>query len=236
MLEAFRTTTEVGYYGAGYKVYALAVAPAAALFPAFFPSLARALGRPARALAGARFAGTLLLLGLPVLAAAPFIADSLVAVLFGAAYAPSAPALKLLLVNAGVVYVAMAYGVPLTAWDRERAYFVVVALGAGLNVVLNLVLINPYGTVGAAGATLVTEAAILCGMAWLHWRTAGSLYPEAWRRALLPAATVGIAAWAVCGTWPVALWVPTLVSVWALSAAASGGLRAFRAALSPPAP
>ncbi len=229
MLEALRTTAEVGLYGAGYKVYALAVAPAAALFPAFFPSLARAVTRSDRAEAARRMAGALLLLGMPVLAVAPFAAEPLVALLFGEDYAAAVPALELLLANAGVVYIAMAYGVPLTAWDHERAYFSIVAAGAALNVVLNVALILPFGTVGAAAATLATETAILIGMARLHRQATGTLHGTAWARALPPTVVVGISAWALCGRLPVAAWVPALIAVWALSAILTGGMADLRA-------
>jgi O-antigen/teichoic acid export membrane protein len=236
MLEALRTTAEVGLYGAGYKVYALAVAPAAALFPAFFPTLARAGTQAERADAARRFASALLLIGLPVLAVAPFAAGPVLDLLFGPEYAAGAPALQLLLANAGVVYVAMAYGVPLTAWDRERAYFVVVAAGAALNVALNLLLIGRFGTAGAASATLCTEASILVGMAVLHRRETRALYAGTWLRTVPPAVTAGVVAWAVCDVWPVGAWVPAVIAAWALAAALSGGLRSFRDALRAPRP
>ncbi|PAP76543.1 flippase [Rubrivirga marina] len=233
MLEALRTTAEVGLYGAGYKVYALAVAPATALFPAFFPSLARAATREQKAEAARRFASALLLIGLPVIAVAPFAAAPLLDALFGPEYAEAGPALQLLLANAGVVYLAMTYGVPLTAWDRERAYFVVVTAGAVLNAVLNAVLIGPFGTAGAAGATLCTEASILVGMAALHRRDTGALHASAWLRAVPPAIAAGVAAWAFCAVWPLWAWIPAVLAAWALTAALSGGLRAFRDALRP---
>ena len=227
MLEGLRTTAEVGFYGVGYKVYGLAVAPAAVLLPAFFPSLAAASGDPDRQRAAAAVYGrTLVAFGLPLVVAGPVLAGPLVLAVFGSEYAAAVPAARLLLVNAGVVYLAMAHGNPLTAWDLERPYMRVVFAGGAVNVVLNLLLIRPLGTVGAAGATLATEAVVLLGMVALFRRETGSTHVGAVLRTAPVALACGGAAWvAVDQAWPMGAWVPLLVAVWAGSLLAFGVVR-----------
>ncbi len=219
MLEGLRTTAEVGYYGVGYKVYGLAIAPTAVLLSAFFPSLAAAYGDAARQRAAATaYARAMLAVGLPAVVAGIFLAAPLIAILFGDAYAPAVPALRLLLANAGIVYVAMAHGNPLTAWSHERPYMRIVLGGAALNVVLNLLLIGPFGIVGAAGATLVTEAAVMVGMAALFRRVTGATHSAALLRTLPVVLVCGAVAWtAATRAWPIWVWGPLLVVVWAAS-------------------
>ena len=227
MLEGLRTTAEVGYYGVGYKVYALAVAPAAVLLPAFFPSLAAADRGAERRRAAAAYGRALIAFGLPLAVAGPVLAGPLVLALFGAEYAAAVPAAQILLVNAGVVYVAMAHGNPLTAWDLERPYMRVVFVGGAVNVALNVALIGPLGTVGAAGATLATEAVVLAGMVVLFRRETGGTHAGALLRTVPVALACGAAAWgATVLDWPVVAWLPLLAAVWAGSLWAFGVVRA----------
>ena len=227
MLEGLRTTAEVGYYGVGYKVYGLAVAPAAVLLPAFFPSLAAASADRERRRAAADLYGrALLAFGLPLAVAGPVLAGPLVLALYGSEYAAAIPAAQILLVNAGVVYLAMAHGNPLTAWDQERPYMRVVFVGGAVNVVLNVALIGPLGTVGAAGATLATEAVVLVGMVALFRRETGGTHAGAALRTAPVALACGAAAWvAVERGWPLTVWLPLLVAVWAGSLWAFGVVR-----------
>ena len=79
-------------------------------------------------------------------------------------------------VNAALVYFNVLLGQPLLAWDRQRTYMLAVGSGAAANVVLNLLLIPPYGIVGAAVATLAAEAAVLAWVAVAHVRLVGQAY------------------------------------------------------------
>jgi O-antigen/teichoic acid export membrane protein len=165
MLQFLRTTTEVGLYGAAYKILTLALAPSFVLYQAFFPALSSAHGdRIAMRQRAAAFGRIMLIVGLPIALAGPLLARSIVVYVFGSAYEASAPALALLFVNAGVVYVAMSIGNPLMAWNLERPYMWAIVGGAAGNVILNIALIPSFGLVGAAAATLASELVVLVGL------------------------------------------------------------------------
>lgn len=201
MLEFLRTTTEVGLYGIGYKVFALAVAPTGILYGAFFPALATTLGSQERMRAvGEVYARVQFGIGFAVTAAGVVLADDLVVALFGAEYAGAGGALRLLFLNAGVVYASMVYGVPLMAWDRQGVYFRAVAAGGVANVFLNVALIRPFGIEGAAGATLLSEAVVFVGLAILYRQSTGVLFAGLAARAAA-AALVGAALPAVVLVW-----------------------------------
>jgi O-antigen/teichoic acid export membrane protein len=165
MLEFLRSTAEVGLYGAAYKLLTLALAPAFVLYQAFFPSLSSAFGdtNAMRERADA-LARVMVAVGLPLIAAGPLLAGDALTFVFGSEYAPAGPALAILLVNAGIVYVAMSFGNPLMAWNQQKPYMMAIAVGAGANVVLNVALIPALGMTGAALATVTSEVLVLAGL------------------------------------------------------------------------
>lgn len=85
--------------------------------------------------------------------------DIVIGIMYGEAYAPSAPILKIV-----TWYVAFAYlGVARNAWvvcENNQKYLKYMYLGAAiLNVILNLIMIPVWGARGAAAASLVTQFA-----------------------------------------------------------------------------
>lgn len=194
MLEAIRTTAEVGLYEAAYKLYALAIAVAGVLYTAFFPMLSAALG-DARAMtaAGARYASALWAIGPPFALGGAVYAPELLGLVFGADFLPATAALRVLLVYAALVHVSMAFGIPLLTWNAEIAYMRAVLAGGVANVILNLVLIAPLGPTGAALATLASEAVVTVGLAVRYRRITGTLLPGVAARGLAVALGGGLA-------------------------------------------
>lgn len=217
MLEVLYTTAAVGLYSAAVRLIGIAQVPAVVAYGAFFPSLAAAYGDRERMRASGRMlAGVLFAVGLPIAVAGPWLAEDALVFAFGAPYAPAAPALAVLLVNVGVVYVNMAVGTPLMAWDLQTPYMWAVLGGAVTNVALSVVLIPRYGLVGAAVSTLASEAVVCVGLCWLYRRTTGELP----LRAAATAVPVAVAA-AVPAALGAALGWPLLVAV-TVSIAAAG--------------
>lgn len=193
MIEAFRTTAEVGLYEAGYKLYAVGIAAAGVLYGAFYPALSGAFGtREAMRREGLRFGGTLLALGPPLALAGAVFAPDLLALLFGTEYLGAGAALRVLFVYAALIYVSMTFGVPLMAWNDEKAYMRAVLGGSAANIVLNLALIPRYGIVGAATATFLSEAIVMVGMAVRYRRHTGTLHPGMFGRAAVAAVGGGL--------------------------------------------
>ncbi|HYE96763.1 MAG TPA: flippase [Rubricoccaceae bacterium] len=184
MLGLLTTQAEVGLYTAAYRLLTAALVPALLVAQAFFPALAEASGDvPAMRSQGAAFARTMFGLGLPAAVAGVGLAHPLLVLFAGEAFAPASAAFALLMANAALVYVNMAYGHPLLAWDRQRAYLSVVAAGAGLNAALNAFLIPRYGIEGAAAATLASEVVVGTGLVVLHRAVVGQVYGGALLRA-----------------------------------------------------
>ena len=86
--------------------------------------------------------------------------EEMILVLYGEAYLPAAAPLKV-----ATWYTAFSYlGVARNAWmvceDKQRCLKYIYAGAAACNVVLNALLIPPFGTTGAAAASLATQILI----------------------------------------------------------------------------
>jgi O-antigen/teichoic acid export membrane protein len=202
MLEAFRTTAEVGLYTSAYKLATFGLVPTSVLYAVFFPFLSSAFGDPAAmASRGKTYARSLFAFGAPIALAAPFLAGGALEFAYGAEFLPAEMAMMLLLANVGVMYLNMSVGIPLMAWDLQKPYMWTVVAGAVANVVLNVALIPSLGMEGAAAATVLSETVVFVGLVWLYRRAVGRLpfgsLPRALAAALVGHVLLGVAASAV---------------------------------------
>jgi O-antigen/teichoic acid export membrane protein len=84
---------------------------------------------------------------------------------------------------AGYIVVAIGIG----RAKRTQFNWVVTGAAAAVNVALNLLLIPPYGMMGAAIATIAAYSTMFAGMAW--WAQRIFPVPYQWRRVATAAAT-----------------------------------------------
>lgn len=157
MLGFLQGLEAVGLYTAAYKIVMLLLLIPGIILSSYFPSLAKT-GPDRMTLSS--YLSTMCLVGAPIGFAGLFFAPWLIEFLYGAVYVGASVPLQILLFNVSVVFLAMAFANPLLAWGKHRAYFWIVATGAGTNLLLNFLLIPPYGLVGAALATLVSEGVV----------------------------------------------------------------------------
>jgi O-antigen/teichoic acid export membrane protein len=159
---------EAGLYGAVYRVLDRAQLVPLAVVTTLLPMLAAAwthdrarFQRLFQDAAEFLWIAALLPLGLTLVASEP-----LVELLFGGDFAAAAPALPILM----GAFVAIALG-PLAVnaivvLGRQRRLAIYALAGLVINVVLNLILIPPYGFLAAAWVTLVTEVSVVGLALW----------------------------------------------------------------------
>jgi O-antigen/teichoic acid export membrane protein len=153
----------VGLYTAAYRICFLVMLIAHSLQVAYLPDLSRAAHKSSarasqlvnRAL---EFSAAL---AVPMSVGGILLAGPLLIHLFGAEYGEGAEAFRLLLVSLAFIFLHGVFGLTLLAHDRTRVLMWIQALGATLNVILNLFLIPRHGIVGAAVATVAAEGLIL---------------------------------------------------------------------------
>ena len=201
-------TSATGLYGAAYRVAWVPTTLAMAYLAVIRPTIARAAvtgGLPALSrflTSSLRMTGAA---GIGLVVLASPIAGEILGLLFGDPYRRAAPVLGLLLGATALVMVNRHFRALLVAFDRQREALVVMGVGGGVNVALNLLLIGPFGVVGAAAATAISEAVILALGAWATRLRVGpvAVLPHLARPALCGLPSLGLLLWPLAG--PLAL-------------------------------
>jgi O-antigen/teichoic acid export membrane protein len=167
LLQLFKNFQMVGWYSAANKyIDAVAWIPQSAMgvvFPAL--SLLGASDRRRLAFAYEKSFKMLAILGLPLAVGLGVMAASIVH--FTRGFEQSIPALQILAPSVVLLFVNNAFIYTLTAINRQLDFTRLALFTLGVNVVLNLLLIPPYGYLGAAAASTTTEAALFAGGWWM---------------------------------------------------------------------
>ncbi|MBI3112278.1 MAG: flippase [Ignavibacteriales bacterium] len=155
MLAFLKGEEMTGIYTAAHKVMMVLLVVPGIILSSYFPSLAR--GK--RSIAA--YIETMVLVGIPFGFAGLLSAPWVIQFLYGARYAAATLPLHVLFLNVTVVFFAMAFANPVFASGDHRAYFRIVAWGACVNLILNFLLIPPFGLIGASAATLMAECVVV---------------------------------------------------------------------------
>jgi O-antigen/teichoic acid export membrane protein len=205
LLQLFKNFQVVGWYSAANKyIDAVAWVPQSAM-GAVFPALSLLAAGDRRRLVFAyeKSYKMLAILGLPLAIGAVVTADSIVHATRG--FEQSIPALRILAPSVALLFVNNAFIYTLTAINRQLDFTRLALFTLAVNVILNLVLIPPYGYLGAAVASTITEVALFAGGWWLLRRhlaslsIVGSIAPV-----LASAAAMGIVVYLI-RAWPLAV-------------------------------
>jgi O-antigen/teichoic acid export membrane protein len=188
MLSYLRSASEVGLYNTASRFLDLAVAITVTATLPLVPILSRsfATGREATRPACRRAMEIATLVTVPVALVAPYVAEPLMALIFGEQYRPAAvvvPIFAWLFVLAG--YGLVCSSINLAAGNIRHAYWNG-ALAACVNISMNLFLIPRYGIVGAAWATLSSTLFMVTVSQFYVWRNVGNVFaPWRWARILV---------------------------------------------------
>jgi len=150
---------ESGIYGAAYGFLSPLNFFPGAIMASFFPVLSAVYGPdPARARRLVQFcANSMAIVAFPILAGTIALSAPIINLIYGSSFQRSAGLLPILM----IAFVSICYGTmagfmaPLL--DLRWRFALYSTVGAIANVILNLVLIPPYGAYGSAWATVATE-------------------------------------------------------------------------------
>lgn len=223
LLQVFKNFEMVGWYSAANKyVDAVAWVPQSAM-GAVFPALAMLSKGDRRRLAFAyeKSYKMLALIALPLAVGIGITADAIVHLTRG--FDQSIPALRLLAPSIALLFVNNAFIYSLTAMNRQADFTRLALATLVVNVILNVALIPPFGYLGAAAASTLTELALFAGGWWLLRRHLVALpVIRSIGPLLVSVALMGAAVYLV-RSWSLLLVVPLAVIVYV------GGLLLFRA-------
>jgi len=207
LLQVFKGFQMVGWYAAANRfIDAVAWIPQSAM-GAVFPALSVVAATESRRLAFAyeKSFKMLALIGLPLAVGIGLTAESIVHVILGQGYDKAIPALAILAPSIALLFVNNAFIYTLTAIHRQLDFTRLSVATLAVNLVLNLVLIPPFGYLGAASASTLTELALFVGGWWLLYRRGIRLQPlRTTGRLLVSAAVMGVVVYLVRG-WPLLL-------------------------------
>jgi len=194
LLKLFRSSAEVGWYSLAYKPFEALLFVPITMLGVVLPVLAvyqrNSMDRLRAAVS--IFFKALLMLGWPLSVGAVVLAYPL-AGLWSGFYKPSIPALQILSLAYVFAFVNNAFIGALTVIDRQATYARAAGASLIVNLVLNLILIPPFGYIAASWTTVVTEIVLVAAGWWLTARHLGKLHLAAasWRP-ILAGAVMGV--------------------------------------------
>lgn len=163
MLGPLRGDAETGVYTAAYKLFEVLMFVPGTLAAVVLPRMARyhADDLPRLQASHARLTRLLFAVAVPITAALWLESDHIIALLFGAEYAASAPVLRVLAITFLFHCLHTANATLVLSGTVLAPVVWLSLLTAGTNVILNVLFIPRYGATAAALTTLASE--------WLSW-------------------------------------------------------------------
>ena len=197
MLEQMRGAREVGLYSAPVRVLEGLTLIPRILGYALIPTMAALFTHDPAGVTrlyrhGLRY---LLIVGLPIATFGAFASEPFIVMLFGADYAASAAASRVLLPAAIFMFLSNFAETTLACVNRWRTIVVVSTIALAINISLNLLWIPEYGFPGAAWATLATEVAYFLMSAGALQRGHAVSWLRLVARPLAATAVFGVTLW-----------------------------------------
>ncbi len=162
-VNAYHGDLQTGLYGAAYRLINAMITAGTFFTNAVFPLCCKRYHESVPALAD--FIGyaskLLLLVTVPGVMLLSVMSEEIIGLVFGPGYAEAALPFRLLVWAAGLAIICRLYHNTLVACDRQQSYMKIILSSAVFNIICNFLLIPPYGMVGAAVATVLTELLFL---------------------------------------------------------------------------
>lgn len=162
-VNAYHGDVQTGLYGAAYRLINAMITAGTFFTNAVFPLSCKRYQESVPALAD--FIGysskLLLLVTVPGVVLLSAMSEEIIELVFGKAYAGAALPFRLLVWAAGLAIICRLYHNTLVACERQQSYMKIILSTAVFNIICNFLLIPPYGMMGAAVATVLTELLFL---------------------------------------------------------------------------
>ena len=160
MLSVMKGDASVGWYNAAYKlIFALQIFPVA-FVNALFPIISRyyVSSKDALKMAFEKALKYLIIVGFPIVVGVTILAEKIILLIYGEEFIPSVITLRILIWVAALMFITYLFGNVMGSIDKQSVIAKVSGINAVVNIGLNLILIPKYSYIGAAIATLATEA------------------------------------------------------------------------------
>lgn len=155
------TPVKIGYYAAAQKLTQLLYVIPSLIGISIFPVMTR-LVKISPALVKSileKSVALIILAAVPLAAIGIIFAPLIINLIFGAAYAPAVPTLRILLLTILIVFPSSILSQAIFIYDRQKYFIGLVVWGALGNALLDIALIPIFSIEGAAAATLIVQLA-----------------------------------------------------------------------------
>lgn len=176
LLAATRAESEAGFYFAAYRVLQLALIPSIIIQNAFFPILSKQETVEDRRKVMEKYTRLMFFAGAIIATGFFTFSDFMINLVYGAEYSEVGLTLKLLMVASIMAYINVSSYAPLYGWKKEKSVMYVFSIGAGVHLILNLIIIPKFGFNGAALVTIIGESIISIGFNILLFKIIKKIY------------------------------------------------------------
>jgi O-antigen/teichoic acid export membrane protein len=159
MLGFMRTDAEIGYYNSAYRIILPLIMVGGVYFDAVFPVMSNYYQTSLASLEKLQFntAKLMGIIALPLAFSGTFLALPIITLLYGPKYSHGVIPFQILIWAVALIYLNMIYARGMWACNRQNKYVKIVFAQALINIVLNFVLIPPFGIIGASVSTVAAE-------------------------------------------------------------------------------
>ncbi len=158
MLGQVKSATEVGYYAAAERIVQFLYIVPVFIGLSTFPLMTKSEDDSAASTrVFEKVMLTVLSIGFPIAIGGLMLCLPLMRFIFGAAYAPGAIVLGILMISIVVDFPNLILSNAIFVKNLQKKFIIATGLGVIVNVLLNLYLIPRYGAVGAAISTIVSQ-------------------------------------------------------------------------------
>ncbi|NTW22463.1 flippase [Candidatus Falkowbacteria bacterium] len=212
ILSLFRSSNEVGIYGATYKVIDVLITIPFIFAGIVLPIMTSGWRNDKRQFERVlqKSFDLMVILAIPLFFGAQFLADRLMTLVAGNDFSASGPVLRILILAASIIFVGTMFSHAVIAVDKQRkiigAYFFVAVTA----LIGYLILIPKYSYFGAAWMTIYSELSIALASGWLVWKTS-SFLPDLKIAGKVFLACLPMSAWLFYSTG-LNLWLTILVA------------------------
>jgi len=163
MLGFYRSETEVGFYNAAYRVIFAIIMINTVFMQAIYPTFSRLYRRQPLEVSKLlkKTLSLSMIFAIPIGIAGTILSHSLIATLFGTAFANSTLAFQILVWSASLAFLGANYGYCLVACHQQKTLAFAAGIGTAVNIVLNFLLIPSHGIIGACLATIIAQVVMV---------------------------------------------------------------------------
>ncbi len=208
----FRSASELGLYGAVQRpiqlLYMLPGFVNTSLFP-FLSKFAHEKRNDRTKIVLEHAVRGVTAVALPLTIGGIIVGTPFIRLLFGAEYLAGTFTFQLLLLTLVPIFAGNMIGNAVFAYDQQRIFLISVGLGASSNVILDLLLIPPYGIAGSAVATIIAQVLTNGYVYWKFKKTVSVSVISSLGKIVLASLCMGITVFGVMQAgWAV---IPTII-------------------------